>query len=334
MPASSAPPTAASISRYLLGCGISLWLLMLVLQPEVGFQAPVGWMAVFWALQIGIGLAVLQGVLLALTRAFGAGRYPIWLLVLASGVLGAVVLAPFYWLIGEGLMQQGLGFAEIDDDDAAGPPVPVSAAMTLVHEFVDIVGPVTAAWGLISLPRLNGLVPPLLEPQAAASVADTTPPSATMAPAVDPPVTARATAPAPAVPLAEWRQRLPPELGQDVITVASELQYLRVWTRRGCALVLGALQEVEDGEGTSGLRVHRSWWVHAGHVLRVRSTPAGAVCEMSDGRSVPVSRRRKAEVVARFGDGARYQMPGLSDGPALPVADPQPSDQKLRRTPT
>lgn len=334
MPAPSEPLTATSISRYLLSCGTALWLLMLVLQPEVGFRAPVAWMAVFWALQIGIGLAVLQGVLLALTRAFGAGRCPIWLLVLASGVLGAVVLAPFYWLIGEGLMQHGLGFAEIGDDDADGPPVPATAAMALAHEFLDIVGPVTAAWVLISLPRLNGLVPPLLDDRAAESAGDTAPADVAGAPRADAAATTAPPLPAPTAPVAEWRKRLPPELGQDVIAVASELQYLRVWTRRGCALVLGALQEVDDGEGTAGLRVHRSWWVHAGHVLRVRSTPAGAVCEMSDGRSVPVSRRRKAEVVARFGDGARYQVPGPTDDPAPPGPDPRPVDQKLRRTPT
>jgi DNA-binding LytR/AlgR family response regulator len=52
--------------------------------------------------------------------------------------------------------------------------------------------------------------------------------------------------------------------------------------------------------------VHRSWWVRARHVRSVRRTATGAVCVMSDGRNVPVSRRRKAEVLARFGDGATY----------------------------
>jgi DNA-binding LytR/AlgR family response regulator len=99
---------------------------------------------------------------------------------------------------------------------------------------------------------------------------------------------------------------LPSELGDDLIAVTSELQYLRVWTSRGCALVLGSLQQVEDEEGAAGIRLHRSWWVHARHVRSVRRRGEGAVCELSNGREVPVSRRRKTDVLVRFGDGTRY----------------------------
>jgi DNA-binding LytR/AlgR family response regulator len=104
-----------------------------------------------------------------------------------------------------------------------------------------------------------------------------------------------------------WRKVLPLELGHDVIAVKSELQYLRVWTTRGTALVLGSLQEVEEEEGSAGMRVHRSWWVHARHVRTVVRRGEAAICELSDGREVPISRRRKADAVARFGDGARLE---------------------------
>jgi hypothetical protein len=53
------------------------------------------------------------------------------------------------------------------------------------------------------------------------------------------------------------------------------------------------------------------------HVVSVRRTAAGTVCLMSDGRQVPVSRRRRAEVLARFGDGAQYRV----SGPSKAVAD-------------
>lgn len=278
---------------------------MLVLQPDVGFRAPLPWMALFWALQISVGLTVLQLVSRTLTRAFGAGRLPIWLLVIGSGVLGSVLLAPLYWLIGEGMMQRLLGFYDRGDDDGTGD---TAWGGSLLAEYLDIVGPVTAAWALISLPRLDGLVPPMLGPtdRVAMPVADVAPqPSERAEPPVReaPSVTVLADTPA-------WRRRLPPALGDDLIAVASELQYLRVWTARGCALVQGALQEVEEGEGDRGMRVHRSWWVDARHVLQVRSTADRTVCELSDGRVVPVSRRRKAQVIARFGDAARYRPPG------------------------
>lgn len=126
-----------------------------------------------------------------------------------------------------------------------------------------------------------------------------------------------------------WRASLPRELGDDLVAVTSELQYLRVWTTRGCALVLGALQDVEDAEGTAGMRVHRSWWVHARHVRSVRGRGAGAVCTLSDGREVPVSRRRKTQVLARFGEAALYQVAAT----ALPAVHAS-RDQNERRKPS
>ncbi len=186
----------------------------------------------------------------------------------------------------------------------------------LIHEFGEISGPVITAWVLISWPRLQGLLPPLVhrskgpgdeiqqpQPQAR-QVSDHT-------------------------GLGHWRAALPSELGDDVIAVKSELQYLRVWTSRGCALVLGSLQEVEDSEGSVGMRLHRSWWVHARHVRSVRRRGDGAVCELSDGREVPVSRRRKADALARLGDAARYD--GL---PTVPSTSQSGPNQNARRNPT
>ena len=319
------PANVASISRYLVSTGIGLWALMMVLQPDVGFAAPWLWMALFWALQIGAGLTVLQWVLYLLSRAALSRRAPLWFLVIVSGVAGSVVLAPVYWLIGEGLMERTLGFTAMTTDGNGPGPSLAFGWPALAEEFSEIVGPITAAWALISWPRLPGLMPPLLiqttsEPKA-------TPPALISAPA---PTNAPAQQAAASAPQSTWRTALPTALGDDLIAVASELQYLRVWTTRGCALVLGSLQDVEDEEGTAGQRVHRSWWVHARHVRSVRRSGAGVVCELSDGREVPVSRRRKAGVLERFGDGVRYQV----TSPVAPPPSPDGLNQNTRRSPT
>ena len=297
------PKAPWSMALYLCGTGAALWALIMVLRPDPGFTAGWPWLAMFWALQIGIGIAVLQGTLLLMWRLPKSAKWPLWLLVIVSGVLGSLVLAPLYWLIGEGLMQQALGFpATIDDDDVA-PQLGFGLA-ALVKEFSDIVGPVTAAWLLISWPRLYSQTLPLVAAP----------------PAVAPD---QALQPAPMLeenPSPAWRAALPRELGDDLIAVSSELQYLRVWTTRGNALVLGSLQDVEDGEGAGGMRVHRSWWVSARHVRRIRRSGDAASCELSDGREVPVSRRRKAEVLARFGDGARYEIPAATPPPSAGLA--------------
>jgi hypothetical protein len=279
----------------------------MVLRPDPGFTANWPWLALFWALQIGIGLAVLHRVLHLMRRLPKLSTWPAWLLVAASGVVGSFVLAPVYWLIGEGLMQQALGFpATIDDDDDLAPQLGFGLAVML-REFSDVVGPVTAAWLLISWPRLYSQAAPLAAvPQAEA-------PKPVPLPSPSP---AESTSPEPPA----WRAALPRELGVDLIAVSSELQYLRVWTTRGNALVLGSLQDVEDGEGAGGMRVHRSWWVSARHVRSIRRSGDAAICDMSDGRQVPVSRRRKAEVLARFGDGARYEIPAATPPPSAGLA--------------
>jgi hypothetical protein len=344
-PDRSAMTTSAAhrrgVLRYLSIIGLAFLALMMALEPDVGFTAPPAARLVFWTLQIAAGLLVLQSVLYLLARHYGASLIPNWSLVLLSGVFGCIVLAPLYWLIGEGLMQSVLGYP-IPSEEAGPDPIGDALSNPLLKEYLDIIGPVTTAWLLICLPRMHWMMPPLLlrrgrlseaaqvneaaqrpftrsaeeNARDATSKAEPSPssdPDFASAPvistsvAIQPPeadlAAARAT---PEAARALWLQRLPSELGADVIAVASELQYLRVWTSRGCALILGALADVETESAAYGVRVHRSWWVVSQHIVSVRRTAAGTVCFMSDGRQVPVSRRRSAEVLARFGDGARY----------------------------
>lgn len=294
--------------RYLGSIGFALWILVLALRPDPGFSAPLPWMALFWFAHISIGLLVLPWVFYLLSRSSRLNFAPLWCLVILSGVAASVMLAPLYWLLGEGLMLHTLGFP-VTTDGPYDPGVLLPFGWRAVlEEFGDIIGPVTAAWMVVSWPRLPGLLPPLLLPQAAGIA--TAPLEAGSVVEPDEADGAGLSVAGEAAPVqqATWRAALPAELGDDLIAIRSELQYLRIWTARGTALVLGALQDVEEQEGGAGLRVHRSWWVHARHVRGVRRSGDGAVCLLSDGREIPVSRRRKAEVLARFGDGARYDI--------------------------
>jgi hypothetical protein len=140
--------------------------------------------------------------------------------------MGSLLLAPIFWVIGEGMMEQLLGFAaDVDGDTSSRSASTGFGLRAIANEFTDIVGPVTTAWILISWPRLQGLVPPLIEP---APVSTNLRNTKSVSDIDDKPVF---SAP-------EWRQSLPSELGDDLIAVVSELQYLRVWTVRGTALVL------------------------------------------------------------------------------------------------
>jgi hypothetical protein len=315
MQSSTSSANRSSIARYLSVTGLSLWALVMALAPDPGFSAPFLWLSLFWGMQIAVGLTVLQTTLYLLSRADPQGRMPLWSLVVMSGFCGAAILTPIYWLIGEGLMQQVLGFAETFDADELVSVQQTFGWAVLVDEWLDISAPVIAAWTLISWPRLQGLLPPLIQSHKK-SVDEPLAPLSQVSSVVE-------------VSVQNWRKALPTELGDDVVAVKSELQYLRVWTSRGTALVLGSLQEVEAAEGSAGMRVHRSWWVHARHVRTVRRSGEAAICELSDGREVPVSRRRKADVVARFGDRACFE-----DLPAASRDRQVLANQNDRRNPT
>ena len=75
-----------------------------------------------------------------------------------------------------------------------------------------------------------------------------------------------------------------------MIAVTSELQYLRVWTPRGCALILGALADVEAQDAATGLRVHRSWWVARQGLADVSKGDGRVTLKLKSGVEAPVSR--------------------------------------------
>ena len=158
-------------------------------------------------MQIAVGLTVLQTTLYLLSRADPQGRMPMWSLVAVSGFCGAAVLTPIYWMIGEGLLQQVLGFAETLDADELISVQQTFGWAVLVDEWLDISGPVIAAWALISWPRLQSLLPPLVQSPKKS---------------VDEPLAAQSQVPSVVEESAQhWRKALPTELGNDVMAVKS-----------------------------------------------------------------------------------------------------------------
>jgi DNA-binding LytR/AlgR family response regulator len=96
-------------------------------------------------------------------------------------------------------------------------------------------------------------------------------------------------------------QRLPPVLGTDLIAAQSELQYVRIYTTLGDALVLGALKDVAEQREAEGQIVHRTWWVSNRHIRTLRRKGTQYVLTMNNGLEVPVSRRRQQGLIRQFG---------------------------------
>ncbi len=117
---------------------------------------------------------------------------------------------------------------------------------------------------------------------------DGTPPAAN-----DPPEPDTEAAPPPTPLLFE---KLPPELGRDLICLRAQDHYIEVMTTRGRATVLMRLSDAErDLAGLAGLRVHRSWWVNLDHVADfVRTEGGGMDLTLSNGQVIPVARGQRA----------------------------------------
>jgi DNA-binding LytR/AlgR family response regulator len=93
---------------------------------------------------------------------------------------------------------------------------------------------------------------------------------------------------------------LPVQVRGRWLAAKSELQYLRVWTQQGDAMVLGSLSQVEEFYADAGIRVHKSWWVAADAIAKVNTRSGYSSLTLSNALEVPVSRRKKQAVMQRL----------------------------------
>jgi DNA-binding LytR/AlgR family response regulator len=96
-----------------------------------------------------------------------------------------------------------------------------------------------------------------------------------------------------------FADRLPPQIGRDIVAVKAEDHYLRVYTRLGDALVLyrlgDAIAELERA-GVDGLRTHRSFWVARAAVTSIIIEDRSLALRTFSGLVVPVSQTYKESV--------------------------------------
>ena len=99
------------------------------------------------------------------------------------------------------------------------------------------------------------------------------------------------SAPVPSVPRARFLDRLPADLGTELIALEMEDHYVRAHTALGSDLVLMRLRDaMEELEGVEGMQVHRSWWVARHSVEDVRRDGRNVRLVLESGLEAPVSR--------------------------------------------
>jgi len=114
-------------------------------------------------------------------------------------------------------------------------------------------------------------------------------------------------------------ERLPPEIGSDIIALETEDHYLRVHAGGGSALILMRMADaVALLDPRLGAQVHRRWWVAQGAVEGVRTEGQKLSLFLINKTLVPVGRTFSAAAKARFGQcgeiGSRGQAQSLCKG--------------------
>ena len=94
--------------------------------------------------------------------------------------------------------------------------------------------------------------------------------------------------------------RLPYELGRELICLSMEDHYVRVHTQKGNTLILMRMSDaVKELQDYPGERVHRSWWVAKDSVQQVSKDQRKISLILKNGQIAPVSNRRVKELKQR-----------------------------------
>lgn len=108
-----------------------------------------------------------------------------------------------------------------------------------------------------------------------------------------------AAAEAPANARSVFHKRLPPELGDEIISISMQDHYAEVTTTLGAHLLLIRLTDaINELNGAAGLQLHRSHYAMKAHLVRLQREGGRLKVILSDGRALPVSARHAEEVRA------------------------------------
>jgi hypothetical protein len=276
----------ASLSTTIPIVGGVLLVLFVLMKPEATAGFAFHQRLAFWTAHIGFGLA---GLLLAsrLLRPHWMLALPVWVAVLLTGIAGAAVLAPVYLFLEVFIPAQLVAEPDdwLDRFAMAGP------LQAMLAEFIEVTPVFLAAWFAVNLPLILGR-----------SELDDSRPFGPSDPegeplrrrTLEPPEDATESSPS-------LFERVPRALGRDVVLISSDMHYLHVYTTLGKCMVLGTLRDAAQELAEAGMLVHRSHWVAHAHVQKLARRGSGWSCRLTNGMSVPVSRRNRNKATEWYG---------------------------------
>ena len=272
---------------YLLAVGFVLLGTFVSVGSTQGLEAPLLAIVLVWALHLSVGLVAIRAGVIGLSRWPKTATWSDLSLLAVSGFVASLVLAPVSFVIDQSLLTLGV---DTDDELLIGSSATaLKIFFGIVEEWTHVVGPTVLVAVMLALPawwvRRQSTPSPNVSEMSREAEVSIASDSATAEP----------------MAIRSCLQRLPPALGADLIAAQSELQYVRIYTTLGDALVLGALKDVAEQREAEGQLVHRTWWVSNRHVRTLRRKGAQYVLTMANGLEIPVSRRRQQVLIRQFG---------------------------------
>jgi len=239
--------------------------------------------------QILIDLAIMTiiGVVLALIGPFGSFNDPIGIRLvvwLGFAYIGYAVYSPIDGLARHFAPQLDLPAWGLQIAGCFLASVPMAVAVYVLPRLPDrVVAPdlslaVTHYFYVVAVGGIITLLFAIMPRSGGASPQATPAPTAPHEPAA-----------APIAPT--FLDRLPPELGSELIALEMEDHYVRAHTALGSELVLMRLRDAVTELGAfDGQQVHRSWWVARGAVSDVKREGRNVRLVLENGLEAPVSR--------------------------------------------
>jgi hypothetical protein len=261
--------TAVSVEQYFFFSSLTLVVLFAWMEPSGAAGIGFGKGLIFWTIQISILIPLLITIQ-HFTSHYVTLKNPLtpWVQTALSGVVAALLFVPIAFLL-DAL------FAIPEDESSMG------ILRGLVDEASGVVVPVTVTWLALNAPWILQL-----------DFSKKRTEQATQQPATN-----EAKASHDTEQPTRFLQELKSRASGDLISISSELHYVRVVTTDTEVMFLYNLKDaLKELPSDAGVQIHRSHWVSKGQIRGLTKRNGGSECTLSNGRKLPVSRRKYAEV--------------------------------------
>lgn len=257
------------VERYFLASSLTLILLFAWMEPSgaagIGFWKGI----VFWTVQISILIPLLITVQHSVSHNLILPTpHSAWIQTALSGIIGSLIFVPIGYFL-------DFLFAVPNNES------PLGLIYGLLDEASGVVLPVTVTWLALNAPwifELDFSRRRLIEPEQSLD-------SSTRVTLDENPKSTR------------FLEELKSRASGDLIAISSELHYVRVVTSDTEVMFLYNLRDaIGELPTEAGVQIHRSHWVAKGQVREIKKTNGNYECILSNGKRLPISRRKYTEV--------------------------------------